>query len=179
MLKKEDAVLVVVDVQGKLASLMHGKDEFFLNVRRMIQGAKVLGLPVLWNEQTPEKLGGTVPEVRGELGGLKPFVKETFSCCGCAAFMRALKDTGRRQVLLCGMETHICVYLTAADLLGAGYEVHLAADAVSSRTQRNRDLGTQRMKDDGAHLTTVEMSLFEIMKAARGQEFKKLIQIIK
>jgi len=179
MLKTENAVLVVIDVQGKLATLMHNKDDFYKNVVRMIKGAKVLDIPVLWNEQLPDKLGATVPEIKSALEGATPLVKKTFSCCGNNDFISQLEGLKRRQVLLVGMETHVCVYQTAQDLLAEGYDISLVADAISSRSLENKQIGLSTMKDLGARITNVEMALFEMLQTAEGDQFKKVIQIVK
>lgn len=179
MLKKENAALVVIDVQGKLATLMHQKETLFANVIRMIKGARVLGIPILWTEQLPDKLGVTAPEIAAVFGDMKPFVKSTFSCCGDSAFLRELRKLDRKQILVTGIEAHVCVYQTTMDLLAAGYEVHLVQDAVSSRIKENYYLGLEKMKDSGAKLTSVEMSLFEMLQVAEGDLFKQIIQIVK
>ena len=179
MLKSDQAVLAVVDVQGRLATLMHQKDEFFRNVKRMIEAAKVLDIPILWNEQLPDKLGDTVPEIAQSLSGLTPLVKSTFSCCGNDNFMARLRPLRRKQVLLVGMETHVCVYQTALDLIPLGYEVHLVSDAVSSRSPENKQAGINALRDLGACITSVEMSLFEMLRVAQGDKFKQIIQIVK
>jgi nicotinamidase-related amidase len=179
MLKMENTVLVLVDIQGKLATLMYNKEEFFSNLARLIKGTKVLEIPIIWNEQLPDKLGRTIPEIKELLDGLTPLEKGTFSCCGNQDFMERIKSIDRRQVLLAGMETHVCVYQTALDLLPEGFEVHLVADAVSSRTLENRQTGIQAIKDLGARLTSVEMALFELLKVAEGDKFKQIIEIVK
>ncbi len=179
MLDKKKAVLVVIDVQGKLATLMYQKDNLFANVIRMIEGAKVLGLPIIWTEQLPDKLGETSPEVKRVLEGLTPLVKKSFSCCGDNAFLVRLRETDRKQVLLTGIETHVCVYQTAMDLVRDGFEVHLVRDAVSSRIEANYHLGLERIKEAGALLTSVEMSLFEMLRVAEGEQFKQIIRIVK
>jgi len=179
MLKTENAVLVVIDVQGKLATLMHNKDDFYKNAVRMIEGAKVLDIPVLWNEQLPDKLGTTIPEIKSALEGAAPLVKKTFSCCGNNDFISRLEGLKRRQVLLVGMETHVCVYQTAQDLLAESYDVSLVADAISSRSLENKQIGLSTMKDLGARITNVEMALFEMLQTAEGDQFKKVIQIVK
>lgn len=179
MLKKEDTVLVIVDVQGRLATLMYGRDNFFENIVKLIKGARALGLPLLWNEQLPDKLGDTIPRIKENLTGLQPLVKNTFSCCGNEAFMTGLKNTGRNQVLLCGMETHVCVYQTARDLLDLSYEVYLVADAVSSRTAENRETGIRAIMQRGGKITSVEMALFEMLHIAEGEAFKQCIKIVK
>ena len=179
MLTQENAVLVVVDVQGKLASLMYRRDLLYENVIRMIKGAGVLNVPVIWTEQLPDKLGDTVPPIREALKGLQPLVKKTFSCCGDSAFLKQLGSLNRKQILLTGIETHVCVYQTALDLLQSGYEVYLVRDAVSSRIEENYHLGVARIREAGAKLTSVEMSLFEMLQVAEGDQFKQIIQIVK
>jgi len=178
MLTAENAVLIVVDVQGKLARLMHEAEALFNNLSRLIRGATVLGLPVVATEQNPEGLGPTVEEVRRHLP-MAPIPKMAFSCCGEPAVVDALEATGRPQVLLCGIETHICVYQTARDLLARGREVHVVADAVSSRTPRNRDIGLEKMRAAGAQVTSVETALFEMVEVAEGPAFKQILEIVK
>lgn len=179
MLTSDKAVLVIVDVQGKLATLMKDKEILFENLVRMAQAAKVLGIPIIWNEQVPEKLGETIAPLKEVLTGNTPLPKVTFSCCGNPAFMDKLKATGRKQVILVGIETHICVYQTALDLIKNDHEVHLVVDAVSSRFKSNRRVGIERMKEAGAILTTVEMSLFEMIGQAEGEKFKQIAKIVK
>jgi nicotinamidase-related amidase len=180
VLKAGQAVLVVVDVQGKLAQLMHEKDELFRSLSQLVRGARVLRLPVIWMEQNPDGLGPTVPEVAGAMPeGLSPIPKFSFSCCGEPRFVAALEAAGRRQVLLCGIEAHICVYQTARDLVAKGYEVFVAADAVSSRKASSRDVALTQMGRSAAQLTTVEMALFEMLGVAKGPEFKEIVRIVK
>jgi nicotinamidase-related amidase len=179
MLKIDDAALVIVDVQGKLATLMYEKETFFRNMVKIIKGAQTLEIPILWNEQLPDKLGPTITEIKQVLTGMAPLVKNTFSCCGNPDFNRKLSESGRNHILLTGMETHVCVYQTALDLLQAGYEVSLAADAVSSRTLENKRIGIEAMKNAGAKITGVEMALFEMLRVAEGEKFKQIIKIVK
>lgn len=179
MLKMDNAALVVVDVQGKLATLMHEKDHFFKNMVTITRGAWELGLPILWNEQLPDKLGSTIPELKEVLRGMDPMEKNTFSCWGNETFVNKLKVTNCNQVLLTGMETHVCVYQTAVDLIANGFEVYLAADAVSSRSLENKQIGIEAIKSLGAKVTSVEMCLFEMLKVAEGDKFKKIIKIVK
>ena len=179
MLNSENAVLIVIDVQGLLAQLMYEKDRFFANLQKIIKGAQVLGIPIILTEQIPEKLGSTIPEIAQLLSDVRPIRKVSFSCGGSDAFMKALEASGRKQVLLTGMETHVCVYQTTLDLLRSGYEVHIVADAVSSRAAENREVGLEKIKDAGAILTSTEMALFELLKVAEGAEFKEIIKIVK
>ena len=178
MLEIDNTVLLVIDIQGKLASLMHEKERLYDNASRMIRAAEVLGIEVICTEQYPDGLGPTVAEVAEHLN-VEAIPKLAFSCCGEEAFVTALKRTERTRVLLTGIETHICVYQTAMDLLTGGYEVYVVTDAVSSRTQANRQLGLGRMKDAGAVMTSVEMALFEMLKVAKGDKFKQIARIVK
>ncbi len=179
MLSKDNAVLVIIDVQGKLATLMHRKEEFYENVVRMINGARALGIPIIWNEQLPDKLGPTIAEINDILPDHQPLPKNTFSCCGNDEFLTRLRQAGRTQVLLVGLETHVCVYKTALDLLKDDYEVYLVADAVSSRTLENKQIGIDAMRDEGTKITSVEMCLFEMLSVAEGDVFKQIIKIVK
>lgn len=179
MLKLEDTVLLVIDVQGKLAQLMHGKEELFSNVGLMIQGAQVLEVPILLTEQYPKGLGPTVPEIAELLPDVEPITKTAFSCCGEKTFNEAFANLERRQALLVGIETHVCVWQTAHDLLESEYEVHVAADAVSSRHPGNKEIGLQKMRDAGVEITCVESALFELMRVAEGSKFKAVSKLLK
>ena len=178
MLEVENTVLVVIDVQGKLAQSMHEKDALFENIAKLIKAAGVLEIPIIQTEQYPKGLGPTVPEIAELLPG-EPISKVAFSCCGEKRFVEAMEELGRKQVLLCGIETHVCVYQTAVDLLGSGYEVQVVADAVSSRTPGNKAIGLAKMKDAGAGITSVETALFELLKVAEGEKFKAILRIVK
>ncbi len=180
MLSSDSAVVVVVDIQGKLAQLMHEKESLFAETARMVRGAAALGVPVIWMEQNPRGLGPTVGEVAQAMPeGAVPIPKMSFSCCGEPAFLKALEATGRKQVLVCGIETHICVFQTSRDLGERGYEVQVVADAVSSRKPLNREVGLRRIEAAGAALTSVEMALFEMLGKAGGPAFKQIVSIVK
>jgi len=179
MLTSENTILVLVDVQGKLAHLMHGKETLFENLRRVIKGIQILGIPILWTEQYPEGLGPTIAQVADLLSGIQPISKLSFSCCRNDRFVQALKASGRNQVLIVGIEAHVCVYQTAADLLKLGYEVQVVSDAVSSRTLENKEVGLQKMRDAGVGLTSTEMALFELVRVAEGQQFKEILKIVR
>jgi len=179
MLTAENSVLVVVDIQGKLAQIMYERDALFTNVKKMIRGALVLGVPIIWVEQNPQGLGPTVPEIKELLAGLSPLEKFSFSCYREKRFVDRLESLGRRQVLLAGIEAHVCVYQTAMDLLGAGYEVQVVADAVSSRTRENKEIALTKMRDLGAVMTSTESALFELLRVAKGPKFKEILQIVK
>ena len=179
MLRTEDTVLVVIDVQGKLAHLMHDKEELFKNLRTMILGAQALDVPILLTEQYPQGMGPTIPEIAELLEGVEPIAKTSFSCCGEDAFTEAFANVGREQALLVGIETHICVWQTAYDLLESEYEVHVVADAVSSRNAANKHIGLENMRDTGAILTCTETALFELLRVAEGPKFKEILKLVK
>lgn len=179
MLTTDKAVLVVIDMQGKLAQSMYCKEQLFENVQKIIKGAQVLGLPLLLTEQNPKGLGPTIPEIADLVPGVRRIPKLSFSCCGDESFSKELSGLQRRQVLLSGIEAHVCLYQTTVDLVGSGYEVHVLADAVSSRTADNKAIGLQKMRDAGASITSVETALFELLRAAEGPAFKQIISIVK
>ena len=162
--------------------VMHERFEVERNIERLIRGAHVLGVPVLVTEQYVKGLGATVEPVRRaleETGGYRPIEKQCFSAQGCDAFAAQLAALDRRQVLLAGVETHVCVYQTARDLLAAGRSLWVVADAVSSRTPRNRDIALQRITSDGASLSSTEMALFELLGAAGTEEFRAISHLVK
>lgn len=179
MLMLDNALLVIVDVQGKLAHTMYEKEALFHNLQKLIAGAQVLEIPVLWVEQNPKGLGPTIAEVAQLLPDLEPIAKLSFSCCGSDRFMRALKAAKRKQVLVAGIETHVCVYQTALDLLDLGYKVEVVADAVSSRTAQNRRIGLEKIREAGASLTSTETALFELLRVAEGLKFKEILKIVR
>ena len=179
MLSRDHTALVLIDIQGKLASLMHEREALYRQLQILVQGAQILKLPILWLEQYPKGLGPTIPEVADLLSDQEPLAKTCFSACGLSAFQTQLRQSGRRQILLAGIESHICVYQTARDLLDSGYQVEVVADAVSSRTAENKELGLQRMASAGAQITAVEMCLFELLQEAGTAEFKQIAALVK
>ncbi len=179
MLSVDKCALVVIDIQGKLAGLMYRKESLLENARKLIKGLQVLEIPIVVTEQYPKGLGATLPEIAGLFPDFKPLPKVAFSCCGDEGFQRQLRAVDRPQILVCGIETHVCVYQTTVDLLAARHHVEIVADAVSSRTAEDRLTGLQRMRDEGARITSVEMALFELMKVAQGPKFKEVSQIVK
>jgi nicotinamidase-related amidase len=179
MLDEKDCCLVVVDVQGKLAGLMHDKDTLFKNIRILIQSAKILNIPFLWCQQVPTALGPTVSEIAELLTGNEPINKSCFSCAANEEFNKKIEQLGRKQVLLCGIEAHVCVYQSAMDLLSKGYSVSVIADAVSSRTPDNKQIGLNRMACGGVLISSTEMALFEILKSSEHPRFKQIAKLVK
>jgi nicotinamidase-related amidase len=179
MLNTGDVVLVVVDLQEKLAKAMHSLDVLLQASEKMIKGANILEIPIVWSEQNPNGLGPTLPHIATLMKPELRATKFSFSCCGEPNFMKILNSLARRQVLLMGIESHVCVYQTGMDLLNMEYEVQVVTDAVSSRTLENRLLGIEKLKNGGAKLTSAEMSLFEMLKAAEGPKFKEMLKVVK
>lgn len=175
----QNSALVLIDVQGKLAQLMHDKERLFANLVILVKGARILGVPIVWCEQNPRSLGPTIPELAVNLSGLSPIEKMSFSCCGDPAFDAALHKVQRGQAVLCGIESHVCVYQTAADLKARGLEVAVVADAVSSRSPDNKQIALARMQAEGACLTSTEMLLFEWLQTAKHGQFKEVAKLVR
>jgi hypothetical protein len=175
----DNCVLTVVDVQGALARVVLAPERYLAALATLIKGLRLMDVPVLWMEQNPRHLGPTVPEIAECLADLAPIPKMAFSCCGCRAYLNALESSGRRHVLLAGIETHICVYQTARDLRAAGYDVDVVADACSSRTEVNKRIGLDRACACGAGVTTVETALFELLRTAESPHFKDILRLVK
>ena len=178
MLTIEDSALLIIDVQGKLAEQMHQCSVLFNNLSILIQGAKLLDIPIVWVEQLPEKLGATHADIAQHLPG-KPLAKSSFSIWGDEAIRSAVEHVHRRNWIVAGIECHVCVYQSVRDLLKMHYSVHVVSDAVSSRTEENKALGLHCMEAAGAKMTGAEMVLFELQQKAEGDVFKQLIGLIK
>ena len=179
MLDTGKCCLIVVDVQGKLAQLMYGKETLFKNIQALIKSAKILNIPILWCQQCPDSIGPTIPEIAELLCKNEPINKAAFSCCGADQFNSKLNELDRNQVILCGIETHVCIYQTAVDLLRKGFSVDVISDAVSSRTPENKQIGIDRIASEGATISCTEMALFELLKTAEHPQFKNIAKLIK
>ena len=181
-LHRTDAVLVVIDVQEKLMPVIDAHDDVARNVERLVRGCKILDVPALLTEQYVKGLGPTVEPVRrafDETSGYQPIEKNCFSGYGCAEFVTALRQLQRKQAVVCGIETHVCVYQTVSDLLANGYEVTIVADAVGSRAASNKDVALRRMVAQGAKLSSTEMALFEMLVASGTDEFRAIARLVR
>lgn len=176
LMNRDDTVLLVVDIQERLLSSIEGRDRLVWNVRRLLEAAKELGVTIAATEQYPEKLGPTVQPLARLLP--KRIAKLAFSCAGCAD-LTAKWEPDRHRVLLCGIETHVCVTQTAMDLLAENYRVYVAVDAVSSRQPLDHEMALRRMEISGVTLTTTEAALFEWCRVAGTPEFKKISSLVK
>ena len=180
MLVKDDAVLVVIDIQDvlmpKAPDVVAG---YLAQASKLIRVMRALEIPILVTEQNPERLGGTNNGVAEALGEVQRLPKMEFGCLANTAFLEALGATGRNQMVIVGMETHVCVMQTALEALEQGYEVFIVRDAVVSARKSDYDAGLDRMREEGALLVSAEMVIFELLRKAGTPEFKKVLPLIK
>ncbi len=179
MLLSDKTGLLLIDVQGTLATMVADSDGLIARLQALITGAQALDLPIVWVEQNPQKLGQTVPALRDLLPTQQPVTKFTFNACACDEVMQQIEQTGRRSWLVTGIEAHICVYQTAAQLHARGFDTHLVVDAIASRTLSNQTLATQKLATAGVNLTSVEMCLYEMVQDCRAPAFKIILESVK
>ena len=175
----ENTQLVILDIQGKLSQIVYQSEEVLRNSSILIEGCKHLELPIVWVEQMPDKLGATHPTIAELLSSKTPVKKSSFSAWDNIDFQQQLSANQRKRVLLIGIETHICIYQTAVDLLANGYEVSVIADAVSSRTESNKQIGLTMLHDAGAPLLSTEAALFALLRTAQHPKFKEIARLVK
>jgi nicotinamidase-related amidase len=180
-LEAEQCALVVIDIQEKLLPPIFQKEQLLRNAQLLIRAAAILKIPALVSTQYAKGLGGTVPEISSLLAGTESIDKTLFSCFGSDAFCSVLKRLpGKRNtLLLCGMESHICVAQTALGALREGYLVHVSSDAVSSRAEWNWKIGLARMAAAGAVISSTEMMIYELMRSSSSAAFKELLPHLK
>lgn len=178
-LRRDDAIVVAVDMQEKLVPAIAGAADIVRGCRRMIRAADVLGVPVVFTEQYPRGLGATVPELAELFNGRQPIQKTEFGCYACDEFAEAMRQAGRSQVLLCGIEAHICVFQTGLQALERGATVYVLEDAVGARTQEAHDIGLARLRLAGAVPSHTEMAIYELLGAAATPDFRAVLPIIK
>lgn len=174
----ENTCLIVTDVQGKLASIVDESESMIENVAKLVQAMQALEVPIIWLEQNPERLGGTRPEIAKHMQG-QPLAKMAFNACKDEAFLKAVRASGRSQFLMTGIETHICVYQTARQLKMQGFDVEVVADAVSSRTKANKEIGLAKLQALGILPTSTEMILYELLQTADHPGFKTILKLVK
>jgi len=181
LLDPAKAVLVVIDVQEKLCVAMDQEvlRQLTKNSGILLECAIELAFPVIFTEQYVKGLGATLSELKDKAPGASCYEKMAFSCCGNEAFVQQLEASGRTQVIICGMETHVCVLQTVIDLLDAGFDVHVVKDAVMSRFGENRQTALEAMALAGAVPTTTESAMFQLLKVAGTDSFRKLVKLVK
>ncbi len=179
ILNRETTALVLIDIQEKILNVMAQKDLVVDKTIRLIKGFKTLTAPIFYTEQYPKGLGQTAAPLLKELEGLSPIQKMSFSCYGAGNFIDRLMNNKITQVVVCGIEAHVCVQQTVLDLLANNFQVDVCADAISSRSEIDYKIALERMKSNGAEITTAEAVLFEMLNVCGTEEFKAISQIVK
>ncbi len=179
LIRKDDCVLLVLDIQGSLFHMVQDKERMLSAALRVIDFAKCLGIPVVMTEQYPKGLGPSLPEIKEALPGLEPVVKTSFSCFGEPRFEERLQSLGRKTIIVVGMETHICVMQTTLDGIQRGYRMYLIAEGISSFGELNTQVAFERLRAAGATVATVEMAMFEILRVAKTPDFQKSFNLLK
>jgi nicotinamidase-related amidase len=178
-MRKDDSLLLVVDFQEILFRKCVDRDAVERKAVFLIRCLREMGVPVIVTEQYPKGLGPTSEGIAVALGEFDPMSKTRFSCLGDEGIRGRVEATGRKDIILCGIETHICIYQTARDLLGSGARVHVAVDAVSCRDERDMEVAVQRMREEGARIGTTEMIVYDLLGGAGTEEFRRLLPLLK
>lgn len=178
ILRREDAALLIVDYQQKLVDVMANAPAVTAEIERLAEAMNILNVPVIATEQYRKGLGPTVDSVAVKFEADACTEKMTFSCCGDETFWKNIEDAGRKQIVVVGIETHVCVLQTVLDLIANGYQVHLPACATCSRDDANRDNAIERMRTAGAIITNVESIFFELLVEAGTDDFKSVRKLI-
>lgn len=179
ILTKDDSLLVVIDFQEKLLAAFENPEATVRNCIQLIKFANIMEIPIIWTEQYPKGLGPTVSEIKAEMPGLSPIEKLDFSCFGEPAFANAICRHGRKQLIMCGIETHICVEQTVLDGIECGFQPHIVTDACASRKKRDHKAGLRKMEGAGAVPSCVEMAMYEILGRSDAKEFREVLKLVK
>tara|TARA_B100000575_G_C22767932_1_gene456365 strand:- start:86 stop:616 length:531 start_codon:yes stop_codon:yes gene_type:complete len=171
--------LVIIDVQEKLFPVINERQTLLKNLIILIKGFQLFKLPIIITEQVPEKLGNTIKEIASLFDTVDPIIKSSFSCFGESKFLEKLEKINASDIILAGIESHVCVYQTSYDLLQKSKHVEVVVDSISSRNINDHNTAIARMKMDGVSLTSVEMLLFFLQKNASGDTFRKLVKLVK
>ncbi len=178
IIKRDDCIFLLIDIQEKFLPVIYDIQCVIDNSNKLVQGSSILNIPLLVTEQYPKGLGRTVDEIKLK-NDQQIIEKISFDCFECDEFVRIIDQLNRKSLVVFGIEAHVCVLKTVLSALSRGYEVHLIADAVSSRTQRNRDIAIERMRQSGAFIASTEMILFQLMVEAGTDEFKAISKLVK
>ena len=177
LLTRQEAVLVIIDMQEKLVPVMVEPEKIIENTKRLIALSKVTGLPIIITEQ--EKLGPTVTEIKNDIPGAEAIAKMSFNCFLTERFSHKVAETRRTTLIVCGIESHICVVQTALKAVENGFNVHVVGDAVSSRAPANKTVALDRMRMSGVTVTSTEMAIYEVLEKAGTDEFKAMLAVVK
>jgi len=179
LLRKDDTLLVIVDIQTKLLDVMFEKDRLVSNFRKLIQAFKLLGIPKVITEQYPKGMGATDSQISEVLEDIEAIEKTSFSCCGVDDFNQRISSFGKKQIVVIGIEAHVCVLQTVYDLLHQGYLVYVPYDAVSSRKEGDYKNALDRMRQAKAVIGSVESAIFELLGKAGTPIFKEISRLVK
>ncbi len=176
----ENCVLLIIDMQEKLLKAQNNKEKIQKNTIILAKAAKILEITVIVSEQYPQGLGETIREIKNNLPeNTRFYEKKSFSCCANTEFVDLIKKANKKQIIICGIESHICIHQTVSDLLSMGYEVYLVKDAISSRKEYEYSIGIERMIFGGAIPSCTEMVLFELIKCSSNENFRQIQGLIK
>lgn len=176
---REDSALLIIDVQERIFDVMQNKENVLTNIIKLVKAFRLMDVPVYYTEQYPKGLGYTHPLVREELSGITAYQKMSFSCAGNIDLVDELEEKDYENIIVCGIESHVCVQQTVLDLLFAGFNVNLVADAISSRKMMDYDIAVKRMLDSGATLCSTESIIFELLQESGTPLFKEVSKLIK
>jgi nicotinamidase-related amidase len=180
LLTPEQSLLLVIDIQEKFRPALFNAEQVIANTERIIKGCEALGVPIIFTEQYPQGLGHTVPELTAACSSDAPVYEKTaFGCFNDEAIAQAIQHSGRRQIMVCGIESHICVNQTVCRLLAANFQVHLIEDAIGSRQEAMYQIGLKKMTQLGAFPSCVEMALFELLASAQHPQFKTIQALVR
>ena len=178
-LNRRDCILLLVDIQKSMLDLCVDRDSTVSNTAALIEAAELFGIPVLCSVHNPDKLGGFLPELTNKISEPKLLDKLEFNCFENKAIARAILETGRNTLLLAGLEGHVCIFHTGVGALRLGYRVHIAHDAVTSRSASDQQTGMHRLDRAGAVISSTEMMIFELLNRAGTKEFRALLPLFK
>jgi len=179
ILQRDSTALLIIDIQERILNVINNHERIIENSLKLIKGFKILNIPIFYTEQYPKGLGSTSTTLSEELQGLSAIPKMSFSCFGAGNLFEQLLDNKITQVVVAGIEAHVCVQQTCFDLLANNFQVNIAADAVSSRKETDRLFALERMSKHGAEVTTTESILFELLNVCGTEEFKQISKIVK
>lgn len=179
LLSAQEAALLIIDVQESFRKQLKDLDLLTRNITILAEAAKILKVPVIVTEQYPQGLGKTIAEISACLGEHKYFDKVAFSCCQASGFMEQMESIGRKQIMVCGIEAHVCVSQTVHELLSNDYQPHVIKDAIASRFERNKEIAWEKMIASGAVPSSVEMALFEMLHQSGTEQFKAVQRLVK
>ncbi len=179
LLDNENSLLLIIDVQESFRKIIQDFGNLTRNISVLVEASKILNLPVIVSEQYPQGLGNTASELQSSLGDHQTFAKQVFSCCQQENFVNYLQSLGRKQVLVTGIETHVCVSQTVHDLLVLGFSPHVIFEATTSRSAKNKEVGLEKMSSAGAIISSIETALFELLKDSSNKSFKSVQSLVK